>query len=118
MKLLFSATGFTLTGELEKYATNKLARLTRQVPRQLRPAASCALDFTLVQQPDVKFSTCALTLTMDGESFKAEETTQHMYAALDIAVVHLEQQLKDYAARHKPGLRGRLKRSLDGSDWQ
>jgi hypothetical protein len=42
-----------------------------------------------------------------------------MYAALDIASVHIEQQLKDYVRTHKNhGPWGKLKRSLRNQNWQ
>jgi len=50
-----------------------------------------------------------------GETrFRSEETTQHMYAALDIAVVHVERQLADHLAKQpKRPLRTRLRRTGD-----
>lgn len=101
MKIHFAANGIELTGDLEKYANSKIARLARKVPRRQRTYASFKIVFTQVFRKGTKQCTCNLSLWLDDTELKAEETTQHMYAALDIAVVHVEQQLKDYVRRNR-----------------
>jgi ribosomal subunit interface protein len=99
MKIHFSAEGLELSSELEKYVDGKVARLNRRTPRALRAAASCHVLCKQVAKKDVKYNTCTMTLHIDDTEFKAEETTIHMYAALDIAAVHIEQQLADHVRR-------------------
>ena len=96
MTVGYSAKGLTLTNELEKYANGKVARLNRRVPRRFRAHASYKVAFVQTTRKGTKFNTCEVTLTLEGTEFKAKETTLHMYAALDVAVVYIEQQLKDY----------------------
>lgn len=112
MKIHLSASGFELTSELEKYANTKVAQLVRQVPRKLRPTAVCKIHFTQKLPPKaVAMNTCSITFSLDAAELKAEETTQHMYVALDIAAVHIAHQLADYATKQrKEHLRSRLKR--------
>ena len=98
-----------MTGELEKYADRKIARLARKVPRRFRASAVCDVMFTQTKRKESKFSTCTITIPLDGWSIESKETTQHMYAALDIAVVHVEQQLKDYARTQRRGILHRRK---------
>ena len=119
MKVRYSASGYELTRELEKYAAVKVARLNRKVPRRYRAGADCEVTFTQRRKQKAKFNTSTVTLRFNDTQLKASETTLHMYAALDIASVHIEQQLKDYARSHKNnGAWGRLKRSLRNQNWQ
>lgn len=109
MKVHLTASGFELTPELEKYADAKLRRLGRIIPKQLRAQASCGVAFKQVKHGATKHNTCVLIIQLADTELKAEETTQHMYAALDIACVHVEHQLIDYAAARR---RHRLRRLL------
>ncbi len=109
MKTHFAAEGTELTAELERYARSKIARLTRRVPRRLKTYASCKVAFAQKSVKGTKFSTCTLSLWLDDTELKAEETTQHLYAALDIAAVHVEQQLKVYVRRNRRGPLGKFR---------
>ena len=100
MKLHFSATGLDMTVELEKYAAKKVSRLERIMPKQMRSHADCIIHFKQVHRGDNKINTCTLTLNFADQQLTATEATVHMYAALDIACVHIEHQLADYAAAH------------------
>jgi ribosomal subunit interface protein len=118
MKLHITATGFELDRELEKYATKKALLVGRKVPRKVRPQASCTVAFSLVHSKKVKYNTCTVTLAYDDAQFSAEETTQHMYAALDIAVVHVEQQLKDHLRRsRKRHMQSHLRHPFGSGNW-
>jgi ribosomal subunit interface protein len=109
MKVHIRAEGFELTAELEKYASSKIAQLARRVPRNLRPLAGCEAVF--VRGRAQKSNTCSLTLTLGDSELHSRETTQHMYAALDIAAVHVEQELKEYMAKQRRHpLRAHLRR--------
>ena len=112
MKVRLNASGFELGIELEKYTNTKISQLIKQVPRKLRANAVCVVHFGQVRRKRTEFNTCSVTFTLDGTELKAEETTLHMYSALDVAAVHISHQLKDYvakqAAEHR--LKARLKR--------
>lgn len=111
MKTHFIASGFELTGELEKYAQHKLVEIGRRVPRSIRAEVNCTIHFDQKQKKDDKFSTCTVVIVLPDTELHARETTLHMYAALDIATVNINQQLRDYAVRTRArGLRGRLRR--------
>ncbi len=117
MKIHYTTKGLDLTPELEKYVHRKLARLIKKVPRKLRAEAICQIDFLVVRKKGTEFKTCTMTFRFDDIELKAAETTLHMYAALDIAAVHLERQLIDYVAKQGHHVRARLKRYLK-KDWQ
>lgn len=104
MKIHFSVNGIEMTSDLEKYANKKVARLSRRVPRRLRVSTDCHIMFTQAVRKGVKYNTCDIVLSLDGNELRTRETTQHMYAALDIAAVQIEQQLKDLDRRDHVGL--------------
>jgi ribosomal subunit interface protein len=118
MRVRYSATGYELTRDLEKYTAAKVARLNRKLPRKFRGSADCEVSFEQAHRKGNKFNTCTLSLRFDSTELKASETTLHMYAALDIASVHVEQQLKSYLkGRQNRGAWGRIKRSIRDQDW-
>ena len=104
-----SVEGLELTSELEKYASLKLRRLNKFVPRWLRAEAAAEVRFAVVKRKGTKYNTCGITFMLDDAMLKAEETTLHMYTALDVAAVHIEHQLKDHARKQ---LRYRLTHRL------
>lgn len=108
MKIHLSCSGFELDSELEKYAAGKAAQMAKGLPRKLRPHASCTIHFAQGRAGGAKISTCSVRLTAGQASFTAEESTQHMYAALDIATVNIAQQVLDHVTRTKPPSRGWL----------
>jgi ribosomal subunit interface protein len=111
MKTHFIASGFELTTELERYAQHKLIEIGRRVPRSVRAGVSCTIHFDQKHKKEDKISTCTVVLVLPDTELHTRETTSHMYAALDIAVVNINQQLRDYAARNRVGgLRGHLHR--------
>ncbi len=115
MKIQLSVSGLELSGELEKYANGKITQLARRVPRKLREAAACEVQFTQKHKKGVKFSTCSISFTVGETVLRAEETTLHMYAALDIAAVQVERQLADYVAtQYRRRLRTRVKHHFRG----
>ena len=111
MKAHFIASDFDLTPELEKYARHKMAEITRRVPRALRAQASCTIQFDQKLTGETKFNTCTIVMVLPDTELHSRETTSHMYAALDIASVNINQQLRDYAVHHGAvGVRARLVR--------
>lgn len=113
MKIRMSARGFDLTGELEKYATKKMAALTKRVPHKLRATAMCDMHFSQVHKKGTEINTCSFSITLGDTRLRSEETTQHMYTAIDIAVVHVQHQLLDYLAKQpKHPVAARLRRRL------
>ena len=104
MKTYFSVTGLTLKPELEKYANAKLARLSRRVPRKYRAQSDFQVELKRAVKQGIKHNTCNITLAFDGAELKAQETTQHMYAALDICAVQIESQLKRHMRERRLGL--------------
>jgi len=71
----------------------------------------CEVRLAQIVRKGTAFNTCTITFTVGKAELRAEETTLHMYAALDIAAVQVERQLADFVAtQHKHRLSTRLKR--------
>lgn len=102
-----SAEGFDLTPKLQKYTAGKVKDIEKYIPRKSRQAAVLAIHFKEAKKGKEK--TCTLALQLPHETLAAKETTTHMYAAFDIAVVEIRRQLAEYKGKHsKYGLRHRL----------
>lgn len=113
MHIEITTQGFELTTELDKYARGKLARVVRRIPRPLRDEAVCSVQFKQRMLSEGKASSCAIRLIVNSTVFDATETTQHAYAAFDIAVAHIESELKMYRAAHtKWGALTRIRRTF------
>jgi len=96
-----TAEDFELGEELAKYARGKLENLDKYLPHKDR--ATTLLEVTFSEQGALK--TCQLTVKLRREEIIARETTQHMYASLDVAVVAVEQRLRDYRRQHPGAVR-------------
>jgi ribosomal subunit interface protein len=88
--------GFELTNDLERYTKRKLARLNRKIPRKARIDAACDITFSRTKHNEGRIESCTLLLRLPTVTFTAKEVTQHMHAALDIAIVQIERQLEEY----------------------
>jgi len=109
MKTQITARGFELNAEFNRYIRHKLAELNRRLPRGVRAEIPCALTLTQKHRKDGEAKTCAIVLRLPNETLKAQETTQHMYAALDIVVESMGAQVREYKVRNRRrGIRGRL----------
>lgn len=113
MHIEITTTGFELTPELDKYTRRKLARVTRRIPRGLREEAACRVRFKQAAVKGEKKNACTIKVTAGDMVFDAAETTLHTYAALDIVVTHIENELKMYRATHsKWGALSRIRRTF------
>lgn len=117
MYIKFQAAGGELTPELQKYTYRKLAPLLRRMPRSMRASARFMVSFERRTAKKQTVGSCKIVCAASGQIWTAEETTQHIYAALDIAVVQIEQQCKQYLRSHKQSLLGRAKNVLQ-QDWK
>jgi ribosomal subunit interface protein len=108
MNTQLSARGFELNAELEKYARHKLAALRRRLPRMVRTDVVCTVKFIQKRKREGGLRVCKLTLELPHGTLQAQESTQHMYAALDIVIADVLTQLAVYKRQyHRPGLRRR-----------
>ncbi len=106
-----SAEGFDLTPKLQKYTTGKVRAIEKYIPRHARQAAVLAVHFKMAKRGKEK--TCTLALELPLETLAVRETTDHMYAALDMTTNEIRRKLADYKSKHsKYGIRHHLIRRL------
>jgi len=109
MQVTITAEGFEPSAELQKYSKHKITEVTRRVPLSLRADATYVVHFLHNHKKSGDIKTCTLVLTLSDVEFHSQETTQHMYAALDIATADIRDQLRAYAAeRRRANRRARL----------
>ena len=118
LQIILTAEKFTPTDELAKYANKKVSALERYIPRKARPSARAEVRLKRVGEDEKRQSTCDITLHLPKASLHAKETTQHMYAALDVVTASLRQQITDYKTKHEPAkLRHRLARKFGAGSY-
>lgn len=106
-----TAKNFSPTPALEKYIQQKVTATEKYVPRILRESAHLQINMHQAGPEGNRRCTCEIGLKIPSFSVHAKETTQHMYAAVDVAIAHIRQQLAEYKAQQQPAkLRHRLGR--------
>ncbi|HPR09926.1 MAG TPA: HPF/RaiA family ribosome-associated protein [Candidatus Saccharibacteria bacterium] len=105
----FTAKGIDDHTKLRRYADKKIATLLRRLPRGARESAKLAVVFT--QSSDKKQKSCRITVQLPHQTLVADETTIHLYAALDIASAEIKRQMGEYKTMHsQQGVRHRVAR--------
>ena len=103
----FTAKGVDDPTKLRRYTDKKIASVLHRIPRRARVSAKVAVVFN----NEDKQKSCRVTLQLPHETLVAEETTVHLYAALDIACTEMKRQLGEYKATHsQQGIRRRMAR--------
>lgn len=116
MKTQLQVRGFEPNAELYKYLRHKLAEINRRLPRSIRTRVACVVTLSQRHRKAGDMKTCAVRLTLPHGRLEARETTQHMYAALDIVVEQITVELRGYkSVHHRRGLRPRP--AEGGSEW-
>lgn len=85
---------------LKKYITRKLGSLDKYAPRHSRDSAHAEIKLKEHISKGKNESTCEMVLRLPQETLTIQETTQNMYAAVDIVEEKMKQQLKKYKSLH------------------
>lgn len=115
MKLIIIPHSVTLTKAIEDHIVAKLEKLDHMDQRIVDARVTLEHDHTRI--PEKQFS-CAVRIGVRGPDLFAEDRESDLYAAIDIVVKKIEQQIrkrhsKRKAAKHKVG--ARVKRSRQES---
>jgi putative sigma-54 modulation protein len=86
--------------DLRKYATRKIGRLDRYIPKHSRESARGDILLKESKAKDKKECTCEVTLHLPKEVVNVKESTINMYAAIDIIEAKLKNRLKKYKSMH------------------
>jgi putative sigma-54 modulation protein len=116
MKLIIIPHSVTLTKAIEDHIIAKLEKLDHMDQRIVDARVTLEHDHTRI--PEKQFS-CSLRVGVRGPDLFAEDRESDLYAAIDIVVKKIEQQIrkvhnKRKAAKHKVG--ARVKRTRQEAD--
>ncbi len=93
----------TIDDNLRKYVMKKIGRLDRYLPRAHRDSVHVVVELKEAKAKDKKQYTCAATMHLPHEDLNVAESTQNMYAAVDIVEAKLKQQIIKYKDSHASG---------------
>ncbi|MFA5004152.1 MAG: ribosome-associated translation inhibitor RaiA [Candidatus Saccharimonadales bacterium] len=100
LKLTIEGVHINLDGDLEKYANKKIGGLEKYVPKRARESAHAEVILKRVPSKDKNKFCCEITLHLPHEILNCKETTQHLYAAIDVASAKARHQLQKYKDEH------------------
>jgi putative sigma-54 modulation protein len=116
MKLILSTHNLTLTKAIEDHLVTRLEKLDHLDRRAVD--ARVTLEHDHRKAPEKQFS-CSIRLAMPGPDLFAEDCESDLYAAIDLVVKKVEQQIRKrhnkYKARkHTEAARVKRKRQESG----
>lgn len=118
MKLILSTHNVTLTKAIEDHIIAKLDKLDHMDQRIV--AARVTLEHDHTRVPEKQFS-CSVRLGVRGPDLFAKDIESDLYAAMDVVVKKIEQQIrkrhnKVKAKKHKVGARTKKTRQEKETD--
>ncbi len=118
LKVIITGEKFELTPKLERYIHKKMLTLQKYIPRTARESAQIEVRLKQITSKTKETNTCDLTLYLPKASLHAKETTEHMYAAFDVAVASIQHQVTAYKTKHEPArLRHKLGRVFGKGEY-
>jgi putative sigma-54 modulation protein len=116
MKLILSSHNVTLTKAIEDHVLEKLEKIEHY--DRYATAARITLEHDTSKATDKKFK-CSVRLEMPGPDLYAEDWEIDLYAAIDLVVKKIEQQIRKrhgkYKARnHSEAAQGKRRRQEAG----
>lgn len=117
MKFILSTHNVTLTKSIEDHILARIEKVEHL--DHFVTSARVTLEHNHLKGPQRQFS-CSIRLAVPGPDLFAEDRESDLYAAIDLVVKKIEQQLRKrhskYKARkHVLGPRGRASRQIDES---
>jgi ribosomal subunit interface protein len=110
VELSITAKHVELSERLEKYVHGRVSKLEKYVPRVARDDTRIEVKLSQENSKGAPSCVCEIALHLPQVNLVASETTRHIYAAVDVAVAHVREQLKTYKAKRVPRpLRERLR---------
>jgi putative sigma-54 modulation protein len=98
MKLILSTHNVTLTKAIEDHVVNKLDKLEHFGQRMVDARVTLEHDHTRV--PEKQFS-CSIRLGVRGPDLFAKDIESDLYAAIDVVVKKIEQQIRKRHEKRK-----------------
>ncbi len=98
MKLILSAHNVTLTKAIEDHIIDKIEKLEHYDRFAVDARVTLEHDHTRV--PERQFS-CSVRLSVPGPDFFAEDAEHDLYAAIDLVMKKIEQQIRKRQSKYK-----------------
>ena len=98
MKLILSTHNVTLTKAIEEHVLDKLEKLERLNHRAVDARVTLEHDHT--RAPEKQFC-CSIRLAVPGPDLFAEDRESDLYAAIDLVVKKIEQQVRKRQSKYK-----------------
>jgi putative sigma-54 modulation protein len=97
MNVTVTGRNIELTPALKEYLTDKLARSQKHFDHALNIIAL----LSVAKNPSVAASqTAEVTIKLNGSVIRGEESTENMYASIDLVADKIERQLRKYKTRY------------------
>jgi putative sigma-54 modulation protein len=97
MQLTVTGRNIELTPALKEYLTDKLQRSQKHFDHALNITAL----LSVAKNPSVAASqTAEVTIKLNGAVIRGEESTENMYASIDLVADKIERQLRKYKTRY------------------
>ena len=91
----------SVNDDLHKYVTKKIGKLDQYMSRHARESVHANVKLKATKIKTRKQATCEVILHLPKDTITTQETTQNMFAAVDIVEQKLKNQLKKYKEVHE-----------------
>jgi putative sigma-54 modulation protein len=98
MNLILSPHNVTLTKSIEDHLMVRIDKLSHLHPRAVN--ARVILERDQTKAPERQFS-CSMRVSQRGPDLFAEDVESDLYAAIDLVVKKIEQQIRKRHSKHK-----------------
>ncbi len=97
MHVTVTGRNIELTPALKEYLTDKLQRAQKHFDQSLE----CTALLSVAKNPSIANSqTAEVTVKLNGSVIRGEESTENMYASIDLVADKIERQLRKYKTRY------------------
>lgn len=112
MNVTVTGRNIELTPALKEYLKDKLQRSQKHFDHALNVTAL----LSVAKNPSVAASqTAEVTIKLNGSMIRGEESTENMYASIDLVADKIERQLRKYKTRyHHKGNKGKERGDVEG----
>ncbi len=97
MQVIVTGRNIELTSALKDYVIDKLQRAQKHFDHELH----CKALLSVAKNPSIaKSQTAEVTVQINGQVIRGEESTENMYASIDFVADKIERQLRKYKTRY------------------
>jgi putative sigma-54 modulation protein len=113
MQVTVTGRNLELTPPLKDYLLEKLQRSQKHFDQALIATAL----LSVAKNPSVALNqTAEITIKLNGSLIRGEESTENMYASIDLVADKIERQLRKYKTRYYNNHKGNKSKGKNGSE--